>query len=100
MATPSKKIIFQPFRYHGNIVLLVVFCLLLQIPLVLVLCMKNGEFVKGNKFYRLEYSGSYGWLYFWAIIFFPIVILLLALKGVELVEISLNEEENYIDILK
>lgn len=94
--TTSKKITFQPFRYRGNIVLLVIFCLLLLLPLVLVLCMKNGEFVKGNTFYRLEYNGSYGWLYFWAIIFFPVVILLLVLKGIDVVETSFDENEVYI----
>lgn len=97
MITTTKKITFQPFRYYGNVILLVIFCLLLQIPLVLVLCMKNGEFVKGNKSYRLSYDGSYGWLYFWAIIFFPIVILLLALKGVEVIEISLDGNDRYIN---
>lgn len=92
MINMSKKIRFHPFRYHGNIILLVIFCLLLQLPLVLALCMKNGEFVKGNTSYRCEYSGSYGWLYFWAIIFFPIMILLIALKGVDVVEISFDNE--------
>ena len=62
--------------------------LFLLLPLVAVLLIKNGQFTKGYKSYRLAYSGSYGWLYFWSIFFFPIVILLLVLKGVDVIELS------------
>lgn len=83
-----KKTIFRPFRYHGNAFILIICCLLLLLPLVAVLLIKNGQFTKGHKSYRLAYSGSYGWLYFWSILFFPIMILLLILKGVDVIELS------------
>lgn len=83
-----KRTIFQPFHYHGSLVIFIICCLFLLLPLVVVLLIKNGQFTNGNKSYRLVYPGSYGWLYFWALLFFPIMILLLVLKGVDVVELT------------
>ena len=90
-----KRTIFQPLQYHGNLVIFIICCLFLLLPLVVVLLIKNGQFTKGNKSYRLMYSGSYGWLYFWSIIFFPIMIVLLVVKGVDVLEMKLADEIIY-----
>lgn len=74
-----------PLQYTGNIVIFII-CVLLFLPLGLVLALKNGRILKEGKYLSLAYQGSYGWLIFWTILFFPIAILMLLIKGIDVVE--------------
>jgi hypothetical protein len=76
-----------PFQYKGNIVLFVIFLIIFP-PIGIVLAIKNLAFLKGEKSFAFSYRGSYGWLIFWAIFFFPIAILLLLIKGIDVIEES------------
>ena len=74
-----------PLQYKGNIIIFIV-CAILFLPLGLVLAIKNGRILQNGKYLSLVYRGSYGWLIFWTILFFPIAILMLLIKGVDVVE--------------
>lgn len=74
-----------PIRYEGSLVIFVL-CLLIFFPVAIVLAMKNGVFLKNDKYYAFSYNGSYGWLIFWTLIFFPIAIFLVLINGVDVVE--------------
>jgi hypothetical protein len=52
----------------------------------IILAIKNGKILKDNKFLALSYRGSYGWLIFWAIVFFPVAFVLLLINGIDVVE--------------
>src|SRR5262245_17563940 len=74
-----------PFRYSGNLIIFIIL-LIIWLPLGLILWMKNGSFVKENSKFYINYHGSYFWLFFWAIIFFPISIILLLVNGADWIE--------------
>ena len=46
----------------------------------------NARFVKAKATFYLRYRGSWGWLIFWAIFFFPIAILIMAIRGADVIE--------------
>lgn len=78
-----------PFKYIGNIVLLIA-ALLLWFPLGVVLLIKNLRIFTKHSIVGLFYHGEYAWLYFWAIVFFPIMIALVITNGVSVVEADLS----------
>ncbi len=74
--------------------------LIIWLPVGILLLMKNGAIVKENSRFYLSYHGKWGWLLFWGVLFFPVSILLLLIKGVDVVEEeTLMEEELIIDQL-
>ncbi|HCU07245.1 MAG TPA: hypothetical protein DIC42_06705, partial [Holosporales bacterium] len=42
--------------------------------------------IKNDTTYYLEYSGSWKWVFFWGIFFFPIAFILLFFNGLSLIE--------------
>ena len=74
-----------PLQYTGNIIIFII-CMLLFFPLGIVLAIKNLRVLQHTKYISLSYRGSYGWLIFWTIVFFPIAILMLLIKGVDVGE--------------
>ena len=74
-----------PPHYTGNMILFVL-CIIFFLPLGVVLAIKNMKIIRKDMFLSLSYRGSYGWLFFWAILFFPVALLMLLLKGVDVIE--------------
>ena len=74
-----------PLQYTGNVIIFII-ATLLFLPLGLVLAIKNLRILQNNKYLSLSYRGSYGWLIFWTILFFPIAILMVLIKGIDVVE--------------
>ncbi|EKE09434.1 MAG: hypothetical protein ACD_16C00176G0007 [uncultured bacterium] len=74
-----------PLKYEGNLILFIL-SILLFFPIAIVLAMKNGAFIRNDKYYAFSYHGSYGWLIFWTLILFPIAIILVLINGVDVVE--------------
>ena len=74
-----------PLQYTGSLVLFVL-CILLFLPVGVILAIKNMKIMRKDTYLALSYRGSYGWLIFWGILFFPIALLLLLLKGVDVIE--------------
>jgi len=74
-----------PFRYTGNLAILAIS--LLFPPITIFLILKNMHFFRSDDWFYLNYPGSWGWVIFWSLIFFPISILLLVLKGSKLARI-------------
>lgn len=74
-----------PLQYTGNVILFVL-CVMFFLPLGVVLAIKNMRVMRKGTYLSLSYRGSYGWLIFWAIFFFPITLLMLLLKGVDVIE--------------
>lgn len=93
-STKNTKYIY-PLKYDGNILILIV-CLIIWFPLTFVLLMKNCRWQKKDSQLYLSYRGSYNWLYFWAILFFPIILILLFAKGVDIIEESPLDFEPHI----
>jgi hypothetical protein len=50
------------------------------------LFIKNARFIKNNSAFYLRYRGSWCWVVFWAILFFPIAVILLAIRGMDVIE--------------
>lgn len=73
-----------PLTYRGNIFWLILF-LLIWPPLGFLLLILNTSYRKNGDFYSLHYRGSKPWLHFWTIVFFPVAIILGAVKGFDLV---------------
>ena len=74
-----------PTWYSGNIFFLILF-LIIWLPVGILLLMKNGSIAKESSRFYLNYHGKWGWLFFWGVLFFPISILLLLIKGVDVIE--------------
>lgn len=89
-----KTISYKPFRYHGNIIIFILGCLVIHLPFIIALLIKNGEYSTAEKSYRAWYSGSYNWLCFWAFIFFPVMIVLLIINGIGVTEFSYDTDES------
>lgn len=77
----------SPIRYNGNL-FLIILALVVWLPLGIVMLLENGYLLQGNSRSSLQYHGSWSWLYFWSLVLFPVVLLLLLLKGVTLVQRS------------
>lgn len=82
---PIVKKYSYPFTYRGNIVLFILFLFTFP-PVALILAVKNLGLNFNDITLTLEYRGSMGWLLFWSVLFFPFAIILILLKGVDLVE--------------
>lgn len=80
----STKYVY-PLQYEGNLFILIL-CLIIWFPLSFVLLMKNCLWLKKDSQLYLSYRGKYFWLYFWAVVFFPIILILLFIKGVDIIE--------------
>ena len=77
----------SPVRYEGNLFFLIIF-LILWVPIGILLLLENAYFIQGTSRFSLNYHGSWEWLYFWGIIFFPVAFVLIVLKGVDIVQES------------
>lgn len=75
----------SPIRYQGNLLFLILF-LLVWLPVGMLLALKNARLATESSTFYLLYQGKWGWLFFWGVLFFPIAILLLLVKGVDVVE--------------
>jgi hypothetical protein len=81
----------SPFRYDGNLFLLIL-CLIIWFPVGLLMLIKHGRMCSQKSSFNCYYHGSWGWLYFWAILFFPIAIVLLLIKGIDVIEEQVIEQ--------
>lgn len=88
----------SPLTYEGNLFFLILF-LILWLPVGLLMLMRHGRIVKRESKFSLHYCGSWGWLLFWGLFFFPISILLLLMKGVEVIEELTMRDESIVDPL-
>lgn len=87
----------SPLQYQGNLIFLILF-LIVWLPVGILLLIKNACVTRKNSKFYIIYHGSWGWLFFWGILFFPISILLLCIKGVNLIEEeTVTEEEALIE---
>lgn len=87
-----------PIRYRGNLFFLILF-LLVWLPVGILLALKNARFATESSTFYLSYHGTWGWLFFWGILFFPVAILLLLFKGIDVIEEEIIiEQETTIDI--
>lgn len=75
----------SPIQYGGNLFFLILF-LIIWLPVGLLLLIRNVCISKNSSKFYITYQGSWGWLFFWGILFFPISILFICIKGVNLVE--------------
>jgi hypothetical protein len=88
--------IYCPRWYSGNLFFLIL-SLIIWLPVGILLLMKNVSMTKGNSRFYLHYHGSWNWLYFWGVLFFPISIILFLIKGVDVIEEeTIVEEETLI----
>ena len=74
-----------PLGYGGSIVLLILFSICWP-PLGVFLFVKNVRLHKDNSAFYLRYRGSWFWVIFWAIFFFPIAVIIMAIRGADVVE--------------
>lgn len=81
-----------PVSYKGSIVFLVI-TLLIWPPIGILLLCKNGYVRKKGLEMHLQYHGSWFWLFFWSILFFPVAFLLLLIRGVDVISSTLTYEE-------
>lgn len=81
-------ILSSPIRYKGNLFFLILF-LIVWIPIGILLLLENAYFIQGTSRFSLKYHGSWGWLYFWGILFFPVALVLLVMKGVDITQKSI-----------
>ncbi len=72
------------YRYRGSYLALL-FGILIP-PLLLFLLLLNVVVVRKTTIKYIEYNGNNGWLIFWAIIFFPVAILLYLINGFHVIE--------------
>lgn len=87
----------SPLRYEGNLLYLILF-LILWLPVGILLLIKNGNITTRKGRFVCYYHGSWGWLFFWGVLFFPIAIVLLLIKGTDIIEeTTLDEEESLIE---
>jgi hypothetical protein len=102
--TQRKRVIrttkvYCPRWYTGNLFFLILF-LIIWLPIGLLLLMKNASFSKNNSRYYIDYHGSWGWLFFWGILFFPVAVILFLIKGVDVIEEeTITEGETIIERL-
>ena len=75
----------SPLRYKGNVFFLIFF-LILWIPIGILLLLENAYFIQNTSRFRLKYHGCWEWLYFWAIILFPVAIALMVIKGIDIIQ--------------
>jgi hypothetical protein len=87
--------IYCPKWYGGNLFFLILF-LIIWFPIGILLLMRNGSITKENSRFYLRYHGSWGWLYFWGFLFFPITVILLLVKGIDIIEEETVIEEQTI----
>ncbi|MBX9805362.1 MAG: hypothetical protein K2Y18_06385 [Alphaproteobacteria bacterium] len=86
----------SPLQYRGYLFFLILF-LIIWPPLGVLLLIRHACIsVRNSKFY-LVYHGSWGWLYFWGILFFPVAIVLLFVKGVDLIDETVVDEQTVIE---
>lgn len=91
--------IYCPRWYTGNLFFLILF-LIIWLPVGILLLMKNASFAKDSSRFYLHYHGSWGWLFFWGIVFFPIAVILFLIKGFDVIEEeTIPEEETIIERL-
>ena len=81
----EQKRFSYPLSYVGNVFFLILFSICWP-PLGVLLGVKNGRVVKKTSTFRIHYRGSWGWLLIWSIFFFPIAIILVFVKGVDVLE--------------
>jgi hypothetical protein len=62
-----------------------VIVLCIRAPLGMMLMCKNGYVLSDDRRLSLLYHGSWFWLFFWALLFSPIALLLLLINGVDVV---------------
>lgn len=85
----------SPIRYEGNLFFLIFF-LIIWLPVGVLLLMKNGRIATARSAFFLYYHGAWGWLFLWGILFFPIAILLLVIKGTDVMEEKTAFENNVV----
>jgi len=76
-----------PFSYKGNIILLVLL-LFFWPPVGFLLLLFNTAVHLHGETSSLSYRGSEGWLIFWSIVFFPVAIVLAALRGFDVITVK------------
>lgn len=74
-----------PISYGGSLFLLILFSIFWP-PLGAFLFIKNVKFIKNNSAFYLRYRGSWFWVIFWAILFFPIAVIIMAIRGMDVIE--------------
>jgi len=82
----------SPLRYDGNLFFLIL-CMIFWLPVGILLLIKNGSIITQRGTFVCLYHGSWGWLMFWGVLFFPIAILLFLIKGTDIVEEVISDEE-------
>jgi hypothetical protein len=91
----ESKVLYQyPFKYVGNVILLVA-ALLLWFPIGAVLLIQNIRIFTKHSVVGFLYQGEYLWLYLWAILFFPVMIALVVTNGVSIVEVDIQESVSH-----
>ena len=68
-----------PIQYTGNMILFVL-CVIFFLPIGVILAIKNMRVMRKDTYLALFYCGSYGWLIFWALLCFPIALIMLLFK--------------------
>lgn len=86
----------SPLQYRGNLFFLILF-LIIWPPLGVLLLIRHACIAARDSKFYLVYLGSWGWLFFWGILFFPVAFLLLFVKGVDLIDESIVDEETVIE---
>ena len=76
----KKYFLSQNFLFNGNVFLLIVLTLLF-FPWAILYLVHRGSIKNVNSIKYIAYDGSWGWLYFWLIMFFPVCFLLFLFKG-------------------
>jgi Ca2+/Na+ antiporter len=80
MTVKKKYFLSQKFLFNGNIFVLIVLTLLF-FPWAILYLVHRGSIKSVNSIKYIAYDGSWGWLYFWLIMFFPLCFLLFLFKG-------------------
>jgi uncharacterized membrane protein YqaE (UPF0057 family) len=84
MTVMSTRHVYS-LSYSGSLILLIVFAICWP-PLGVFLFIKNVRFHKDDSAFYLRYRGSWFWAIFWAILFFPIAVIIIAIRGADVVE--------------
>jgi hypothetical protein len=74
-----------PIRYSGSLLWPALFALFFP-SISLLLVMKNMCFIKNSSSFRLSYNGSWFWVFFWTIVFFPVGMVLFFFRGADVIE--------------
>lgn len=85
----NEVVVKASYRYEGSKFLLILFCLLF-LPVGILILVKGLRIQKENHEYKLCYRGSFFWLCFWTVFFFPIAIILGIISGFELVRTDIQ----------